>query len=374
MTAYTKLRDGLKAALNDGGTARVGRDSTVRGGTELTHKICAFIDEMPGPGFDSPANQMHAACLLGALDTCPDQKHTQFFHTWRVEPGPAASDQGVERAQRYDEADKHPTYWSLFFGSVPDYRNQVYGVCDILDHAIGECAYTATHPRFRALSGYVMETIRQNPGKVHDAPSNWIKQYALANYNEYAPRMRQAITPTYAWVLGNKYDPVTSALRVVLAEDGGAAARAALKEAIKSGRFTAVVGAVMPDDPDHHVLWFLYNLWLFLTLLNEPSVDKAINECKQAGLPVPAQVGPMDWNHYVDWAVFGPPFIFQAAKEALSAPSMKVRCFTPGSGVGGPVRQSTYSHCYVFGYELQGWPAHSIPPADHDQSTFDCNG
>ncbi len=360
MTAYTKLREGLKAAINDKDTTRAGRGVTVRGGTELTHQLCAFIDEMLGPGFDAPANQMHAACLLGALDTCPDQQHTQFFHTWRVEPGPAATDQGRARAQRYADADKHPTYWSLFFGSVPDYRNQVYGVCDVLNRFIGDCAYNPMDTRFRTLSGYVMETIRQNPGKVHDAPSNWIKQHALANYNEYAPQTQYVMTPSYAWVLANKYEPVKSALRVVLAEDEGATARAVLKEAIKSGRFTGVVGAVMPDDPDHHVLWFLYNLWLFLTLLNEPDVDKAIRECKQAGLPVPDQVGPVDWNHYADWAAFSPAFIFQAAKEALSAPSMNVRCFTSGSGMTGPVRQSKYSHCYVFGYELQGWP-----PEDH---------
>lgn len=117
------------------------------------------------------------------------------------------------------------------------------------------------------------------------------------------------LAPGYIAVLAGGNSPLSVQLQALQAAGQSTAALEELEDALTQGRFTAAVGSAIDQGGDsaQESLWFLFNLWCLLTVLGEPDVDGRIADFTAAGLPVPAEVGPVAWRtSYTQW--FAPPW------------------------------------------------------------------
>ncbi|MFJ2646152.1 hypothetical protein ACIO1C_05400 [Streptomyces sp. NPDC087420] len=334
-----KLSDDILAQL---GTALKGTIRERAGGSDdLSGQLCALIDTMPGHSKAAPAVKLHSDLLFES-----SSKPLCGLVGWSESP-PGEGKWAGSRQGAFHGGAEPLLYGELLFPHVGEKYDQLAPLRNIFRKYLPN-DYTAMWlPAY-----FLLEAVRLNLGEVPDAPSaeltassdfmNWIGQ--LKGY------VQAAAMETYAWVLQNKYEPTTLALKEAIGSDQGAEARQHLESAIMDGRFTTQVQIMLQSDPGGDVLWFLFNLWVFLLSLGENDVSAKITEFKNAGLPVPDQVGPDHWSRtYSDWSPYGEEYFFNRARDYFSATTMTVQWM-----VQPPYEpfQSTYSPSLAFRYKF----------------------
>jgi len=113
------------------------------------------------------------------------------------------------------------------------------------------------------------------------------------------------LAASYLGVYQSGFTPTANALNAIVAAGQTTQACADLVSLISSGQFTANINEVISAGGDRTAaaVWFLFNLWTTLKALGLADVDSAIRQFQAAGLNVPAQVGPQNWQNggYTTW-------------------------------------------------------------------------
>jgi hypothetical protein len=128
-----------------------------------------------------------------------------------------------------------------------------------------------------------------------------------SDISTYNAALMPSLSASFLVVFKSGYQPTSSALNAIVAANHLQAAADALNSAILDGMFTANINEAISQSGDSATAatWFLFNLWIALTALGFADVDTAIQSYMNAGLKVPAQVGPSKWwsGSYTSWYI-----------------------------------------------------------------------
>lgn len=208
-------------------------------------------------------------------------------------------------AQPDDDGSFSRTTYS-YNGNYSGYQNAFFGSPDstLATLLISQASTISGLYNSNWWSGYAVALLSD---AIRIAGAAGINQGALSNnITYYSGQFGALLSPSYLVVLKNAYMPMVTALNTINQHGDQADVLQALTNAITENAFITNMNLVMatPGDEADAAVWFIFNIWVLLTILGDSNVDQTIGSVITAGLTnLPSTVQQQSWwnGAYTSW-------------------------------------------------------------------------